>query len=108
MWIASSIAGVRGSARFEPVTDGGDVRVPNRAGWYRDDGTGRREWLVLPTVFTGELARGFDAKGLARELVERGYLIPDEAGKSAQRVTIPGAGRMRVYRFTAAVLGDGE
>jgi uncharacterized protein (DUF927 family) len=98
-----------GSARFEPVTDGkGDVRVPNRAGWYRDDGTGRREWLVLPSVFRGELARGFDPRALARELVACGYLLPDHNGKSSQAVSIPGTGKLRVYRFAASVLGCEE
>lgn len=102
-----SFFAAHGSARFEPMGNVTcEMRVPNRAGWWRDDGTGRREWLVPPSVFKGELARGFDSKALASELVELGCLLPDEAGKTAQRVTIPGLGRLRVYRFTAAVLGD--
>jgi len=82
-----------GSARFEPVCDGtGDLRVTNWAGWYRDDGNGRWKWLVLPAVFKGELARGFDPKALARELVERGFLLADRDGKSSQafRYLAPG------------------
>jgi uncharacterized protein (DUF927 family)/5S rRNA maturation endonuclease (ribonuclease M5) len=98
-----------GSSRFEPIHDGnGDVRVPNRAGWYRNDGRGGREWLVPPNVFKAELARGFDAKTLARELVEQGHLLRDREGKTSQVVTIPGAGKVRVYRFLASVLGGDE
>jgi len=102
-----------GSSRFESVYQEFEgkrsQRTPNRAGWWRDAGSGGREYLVTPSVFREELALGLDPKAFARELVQRGWLVPDGAGKSSQSVNIPGHGKVRVYVFAAAVLsGEGS
>lgn len=118
--MAAALAQVRaffashGSSRFEPLNpetkrDGSErvQRTPNRAGWWRDDSDGRREYWVLPNVYREEMARSAQPKALAAELIARGWLLPDAAGKASQSKNVPGH-RTRVYVFTAAALGDDE
>jgi len=107
--------GAHGASRFAALRptldrDGEPIleRVIDRAGWWRDGDDGTREYLILPSVWREELAAGCDARALAAEMTERGWLRPDAAGKASQSVAVPGHGRQRLYVVTAAALGDGE
>ena len=44
-------------------------RVINRAGFYRTDAEGHREYLVLPEAFRQEVCGGFDHKGAIQTLI---------------------------------------
>jgi uncharacterized protein (DUF927 family) len=100
---------LHGESRFSRFgDDNSDRPTINRAGFRRDDGAGGTEFFVLPIVWREEICRGFDAHALARGLVARGVLVPDASdGKPQSRHRLPGAGVRRVYRVTAAILGDG-
>jgi putative DNA primase/helicase len=79
-----------GDARFDPAARGVDTRpASNRLGYVRGDGD-ERDWLVLPITWRDTFCLGFDAKMVAKALIERGMLLPDEHGKSSQLVWIDG------------------
>jgi uncharacterized protein (DUF927 family) len=107
--------GAHGASRFAALRqtldrDGEPIpeRVIDRAGWWRVGDDGTREYLILPSVWGDELAAGCDARALAGEMAERGWLRPESARHTAQRVAVPGHGRQRLYVLTAAALGGGE
>ncbi|MPZ09238.1 MAG: DUF927 domain-containing protein [Kiloniellaceae bacterium] len=97
-----------GESRFTKL-DGADPGRPtiNRAGFSRQTTDGS-EFLIFPPVFKGEIAAGLDPQSVARVLRNRGYLLPDSAGKSTTPVRLPGSdGPVRVYRVSGRILeGD--
>ncbi len=96
-----------GASRFEPW-QGADKERPitNRAGFIRHGDEGR-ELFIFPETFRAEVAAGFDAKALVKELVALGLLLPAPDGKPASPHRVPALGRpVRLYRFSPAVLGE--
>jgi uncharacterized protein (DUF927 family) len=91
-----------GSSRFRELTNETD-RVINLAG-YRDTNDG--VFFFTPKGFR-EACSGHDVKEVARLLVEKGLLRPRDRGHLAERVTVPGMGRTRLYTISAEIL-DGE
>lgn len=89
-----------GASRFESIHADDSQRVVNRAGYYRNNPPGVREYLVLPEAFKRELCKGFDAKAAAATLVKHGWIEPGKDGKSAQKPRLPGIGPTRCYVFT--------
>ncbi|MFC7691306.1 DUF927 domain-containing protein [Paeniroseomonas aquatica] len=70
------------------------------------DGT---EFFILPETWKAEVATGFDAGALAREMVARGYLRADPGdGKPACRCSLPGRPKgARAYHILPAIFADG-
>ncbi|HVN89191.1 MAG TPA: DUF927 domain-containing protein [Candidatus Binataceae bacterium] len=81
----------------------------NRTGFRRllEDGTGV-EFYVFPESFKSELCSGFDAKALAKAMIDRGYLIPGKDGRSAESATLPQLGKKRCYHFSSKILAEDE
>ncbi|MEY4749697.1 MAG: hypothetical protein RIQ60_1911 [Pseudomonadota bacterium] len=99
---------VHGNSRFEDTTSTAEVRIPNRAGFFRTGADGARQFLVLPEVFKREVCAGFDPKAAALALVQAGLILKAKDGKASQSVRLPGIGATsRVYVF-GAKLWDGE
>jgi len=96
------------SARFEAVA-GHDDRLPvrDRAG-YRDGD----DWLVFPSVFRDEIAKGFRTEQVADALDSADYLVIETNGERRVRQVRRRAGgnRSRFYVIRGAVLegADGE
>jgi len=88
-----------GSSRFESVDATENLRIVNRAGFYRGDG-GVREFLVLPEAFKREVCQGLDTRTAMAVLVKAGWLQPGNDGKTAQKPRLPGLGPTRCYVFT--------
>ncbi len=88
-----------GASRFEDVTGAEGQRIINRAGFYRADADGRREYLVLPEAFRRELCAGFDSKAAIRTVRAHGWLVPGSDDKATQKPRLPGIGPTRVYIF---------
>jgi putative DNA primase/helicase len=70
-----------GLSRFQPATvqydSGGNPiseRIVSRAGFWRLNQNGGREYLVFPGVFKEEVCRGFSYRQVAAELEKRGWL----------------------------------
>ena len=84
---------MHGDSRFEPA-DGGDdnKRVTvNRAGFWRLDQSGNREYLVLRETFREEVCEGIDHTHAVKVLKESGWLLPDTDGiHNTQQVRLPG------------------
>lgn len=96
-----------GASRFEDVTATTDQRIPNRAGFYRTDGAGAREFMVLPEAFKRDVCQGFDTRAATAVLVKAGWLQPSTDGKTAQKPRLPGLGPTRCYIFTGR-MWEGE
>lgn len=96
-----------GASRFEDVSATTDQRIPNRAGFYRTDASGAREFMVLPEAFKRDVCQGFDAKAVTAALVKAGWLQPSRDGKIAQKPRLPGLGPTRCYVFTVR-MWEGE
>lgn len=99
---------MHGEARFAPTDKPDSPRIINRAGFVREDDTGRLEYLVLPEAWKNEVCKGLDAVAVARDLAGRGLLRPDAGGKSSRSVTIPGLGKVRVYVLASHILEGTE
>jgi putative DNA primase/helicase len=86
-----------GSSRFQSATDT-FLRIPNRAGFKRDNQEGETEYWILPEVFEGEICRGFRAVSVAKELERLGHLRRGAEKKYlARKESLPELGRRRVY-----------
>ena len=97
-----------GGSRFQVKNEGEEVRVINRAGFRQKDDDGRWEYLVLPESWKSEVCAGQDARALAKELEQRGLLLPDGSdGKSQSRHRLPGMGTKRCYHLKAEIVSDG-
>lgn len=95
---------VHGSSRFEDLTARYEQRVANRAGFFRKDVDGEREYLVLPEVFKREVCAGFDIKTAGKVLTGAGWLKPGSNGRASRTERLPGMGdKTRVYVFTSAL-----
>ncbi|MGO4390225.1 DUF927 domain-containing protein [Variovorax sp. M-6] len=99
---------VHGSSRFEDLTARFEQRVANRAGFFRKDIDGEREYLVLPEVFKREVCAGFDLRHATKVLISAQWLVPGNDGKSSQKPRLPGLGLTRVYVVNRQVLEGGE
>ncbi len=91
-----------GASRFEDVNSTREQRVMNRAGFYRFDDEGQREFLVLTEAFK-EVTHGFEVKAAARILADAGWIEPGKDGKTSQKPRIPGMGPTRCYVFTSKI-----
>lgn len=89
-----------GASRFEDVTATTDQRILNRAGFYRIDANGAREFMVLPEAFKRDVCQGYDTKAFTAVLLKAGWLAPGEGSRATQKPRIPGIGPTRCYVLT--------
>jgi putative DNA primase/helicase len=93
-----------GSSRFEDMSARHEQRVVNRAGFYRKDGGGEREYLVLPETFKREVCEGFDPRHAGKVLGAAGWLKAGSNGRVTRTERLPGMGdKTRCYVFTSAL-----
>jgi hypothetical protein len=95
-----------GASRFEDIASDKDQRIINRAGFYRTNNDGILEYLVLPVAFKSEICRGIDFNAAAKVLRAAGRITPENSGKSARNITLPGMGQTRCYVFTGRMWKD--
>jgi putative DNA primase/helicase len=88
-----------GEARFEPLHS--DRVVNNRAGWRRDEGTGR-EWWIPAETWKSEVCLGFTPIMVARALAERGML--ERAADGFQCVRKVNGRAMRVHVVRPSII----
>jgi uncharacterized protein (DUF927 family) len=108
--------GAHGESRFTPLvpSPGGGEAAPfdsrvtiNRAGWRRRLGGTEDGWeyVILPEAWRNAVCKGLDAKRTAALLDKRGWLLGATPRDRSASVTIPGEGKLRVYRVSGAILG---
>lgn len=97
-----------GASRFEPLHGERLVVIHNRAGFWRDDGLGQREYLIPARTWTNEVCRGLSSQRVAKLLVDRGHLVPDGSGKTSRPDNAPGMGKARFYVVKQSIFGDGD
>lgn len=88
-----------GASRFEDMTAGQDVRINNRAGFYRTNAQGEREYLMLQEAYRNEICHGHDVRAATKILLKAGWLIPSKDGKTTQKPRLPTLGAARCYVF---------
>ncbi len=91
-----------GASRFDHLHAISEQRIANRAGFYRDNTDGGREYLFLPDTFRQELCKGFDERLVKRTLQNAGMLIPGKDGRATQVTRLPtisGGSRVYVVRY---------
>jgi uncharacterized protein (DUF927 family) len=96
-----------GASRFDDMQSEREQRIINRAGFFRNDVDGTRQFFVLPEAFKREVCAGFDAKAVTAALIRAGWLDVGSGGKSAQKPRLPGMGPTRCYVFNAR-MWEGE
>jgi putative DNA primase/helicase len=96
-----------GGSRFEEILSDDESTVFNRVGFRRYDSFSKKwEYFVLPEQWKNELAKGYNAAALAKEMVKREMIIP-QGGKTSAAVRLGRHGNMRVYRLAPGIIsGD--
>ncbi len=95
-----------GASRFEDALSTSEQRIPNRAGFFRVNDHGVREFLVLPEAFRRDVCNGFDLKAATAALIAAGWLAPGEGTRATQKPRIQGIGTTRCYVFTGRMWED--
>lgn len=99
-----------GASRFEATWATADNRFDktiNRAGFRRADSAGSWEYLIMPESWSSEICRGFDARMIAKAMIERGWLARGDGKNLTQSVRVPGHGKPRLYVIPATFMeGD--
>lgn len=96
-------------------TDDHAPRTTDRLGFRRtlDHGYGdvlttTVTFYFFPTAWRDDVFKGMNLRTVNRELIERGILQPDNKGKAAQVVTMPGMPQGRAYVVAASALFSSE
>ena len=97
-----------GASRFQPLHGDGPLVVHNRAGFWRDNGLGSREYLIPTPTWRNEVCRGLSAKAVSGLLLKLGHLTPDSMGKASVTVTAPGMGKARFYIVNQSIFGGDD
>ena len=94
-----------GASRFQALNGEGTIVVHNRAGFWRDDGLGKREYLIPTSTWRNEVCRGLNVKNVSALLLARGHLTTDGSGKASMSVRAPGMGKTRFYIVNESIFG---
>ena len=100
-----------GSSRFETLGATQDRPIVNRAGFRTRQGVGDDdgwEYYVFPETWTQEVCAGFDAKLIARQMIERGWMEPGEGRNLAKRKRVTGHGNPRLYTIGPSFLSEDD
>jgi putative DNA primase/helicase len=96
---------LHGESRFSDVKDTSGRITTNRVG-FCESTLGGKLFYVLPEAYRSEICAGFNFKQVSKVLRERGWLIPDNEGKSLGRKTLPGMKSTRCYVFSEKMWED--
>ena len=98
-----------GASRFEDDKATEDQRIISRAGVYRTNVQGEKEYLVLPEAFSREICQGFDKKTVEQTLLVNGWIDAGGDKRATQKVRISSIGKpTRCYVFTSKMWEDTE
>lgn len=93
-----------GASRFEDMKATEEQRIFNRAGFFRYNKEGEKEYLVLTKPYSNELCAGYDTKTVSNVLIKHGCLKAGYGGKSQVPERIPSLGKVvKVYVITSAI-----
>ena len=97
-----------GDSRFSDADKDFDIKIINRAGWFRDDADGHRVYLFTADGMR-EAIRGFEFKRALDLLQEAGVLPPAGAtGERARAERIGGRRPVKLYSIDAEHLGGAD
>ena len=94
-----------GASRFENLNSGEELRIINRAGFFRTGYDGAREFLVLPEAFKREICKGYDPKTVTAALLKAGWIEKNE-NRNTHVIRPSGLGSVRCYLFNARMWGE--
>jgi hypothetical protein len=84
--------------------DAKEVRVFQRAGYWKHDQDGEKLFLVFPEAFRREVCAGFDAESAAKELARQDLLVKGDGKNLTRREAVPDQDRPRFYVVRARIL----
>jgi uncharacterized protein (DUF927 family) len=90
-----------GQSRFQDLSIDNQGTI-NRAGFFRTNADGNREFLILPQAFKQEVCKGCDPKLAKDTLLSHGWLLPG-SDRITQRVRPAGMGPTWVYVLSAGI-----
>jgi putative DNA primase/helicase len=103
-WLsARNTTGKHGGARFEQEKQPEGFATMNRAGWRWHDSRHGELYGFTPESWKGEALSGLDARGAAKELLARGWLVADTSGRPDMTKRIGGV-RRRLYAVSADIM----
>lgn len=76
-----------GDSRFTAVNDENPPKAPSRAGWFRDDESGRVYLFTKDAL--KEAASGFDARRIVAALTDSGWITEYDEGRKTKKTYIP-------------------
>lgn len=80
----------------------------NRAGFKRQTGDGRTEYIVFPEAWRTEVCSGLNHNQVTKAMVNAGFLLTNN-GQSTHSIRLPGLGKTkRVYIIKADLMGTAE
>jgi putative DNA primase/helicase len=91
-----------GASRFQPITGEAPTIVANRAGFWRDDSQGGREFLISTKTWREEVCQGLNPSAVAQVLIREGYLRPGTGNKVRNRCPSPALANSVAMSFPAA------
>jgi putative DNA primase/helicase len=97
-----------GSGRFQNIKVPDASLIRDRAGVWREEREGDRQYLITPAAWRDEVCAGLDPKAVAAILRKKGYLVPDSSGKNSVSVVVPGMGRARFYIINQSIFGGDD
>lgn len=98
-----------GASRFEDLKATEEQRIINRAGFFRFNKDGEKEYLVLPESYRTDVCRGHDHNTVSKVLLKHGCLKSGYGGKSQVPERIPSLGKViKVYLITPAIFDSAE
>lgn len=93
-----------GASRFEDLKATEEQRIINRAGFFRYNAQGEKEYLVLPESYRTDVCRGYDHNTVSKVLLKHSCLKSGYGGKSQVPERIPSLGKViKVYLITPAI-----
>jgi len=103
-----------GSSRFEAPWENETLghenheRIINRVGFRRREGE-TWQYMILPEMWGREVAKGCNARALARAMVDRKLLIAGNDGKPARLMDVRSHGKLKLYVLAPGIIsGDAE
>ena len=92
-----------GDSRFINIGENSLIKPIERYG-YKQKHEGAFHYYVFPEIYKNEMCKGLSHKQVTKYLLEKGFLVADNQGRSVESKHLPDIGKVRVYHITGEIL----
>ena len=92
-----------GDSKFINIGENSLIKPLERYG-YKQKFEGVFHYYVFPEIYKNEMCKGLNHKQVTKCLLEKGFLVSDNQGRSVEVKHLPDVGKVRVYHFTGEIL----